>query len=123
MGRQTNIIGALLVLPAGFLLQATAFPATVEEMTRMADLVVEVTVTKVDDQMTLPNGASLNCFHAVVGKIVKGKSDNTIVVCPNHISEFDPPAPSRGGRFRMFLRKSPFGVYSPFSHVGFVAIP
>jgi hypothetical protein len=105
--------------PFAALLMGVAVPTSVAELTEMADFIAEVKVSQTGIAMSLPNGAALTCFRALVRRPLKGLGESTITVCPNHMPELDPPAPKRGGLYTLYLMRSPYGVYSAFSYAGF----
>jgi hypothetical protein len=114
--------GGLFLAPAfGLLLLANQVPTTVEELTANADLVADVTVSRLDVRVSLPDD-SLSCFRALVTRRSKGASDPEITVCMTNVSEMNPPPPKLGRRYTMYLSRSPYGIYLPFSFAGFSPI-
>lgn len=119
--RQTSSVARAILGPTALLLMANAVPTTAEELTKRAALVVDVTVAKLDADKK-PSKRT-KCFDAVVTSWAKGTSEKLIRVCPNDISEWTPPTPKLGRRYRMYLLGSPSGIYRTFSYAGFERIP
>ena len=120
MGRRFGTVSACMALL--LLLTANAVPTSDQDLLQNADLVVDLTVDKLDASTPLPNGGTMDCFEGVVSRWIKGTSDPTIKVCPSFVSEFTPPPPKRDGHYRMYLRASKFGYYWAFSYAGFKPI-
>lgn len=104
------------------LLVANAVPTTVEELTKRADLVVDATVTNLDEGTVVADRAAAPCFDARVTAWLKGSSNYSVKVCAGDISEMTPPTPHLGGHYRMYLQRSPLGIYTAFSYAGFTVL-
>ena len=117
--RWTAIVLVPLIGLCPIMLCGNAVPTSPTALAERSDLIVEATITGV----TPPQEPRAACHNAEVSRILKGRSAHLITVCAPLIAEFTPPTPKLGLRYKMYLKRSSKGFYTPFSYAGFRSLP